>query len=264
MKGLWNGTITTDNHDAHAKYIISIEEHKDGIISGKALLYKPNLFAHVYGVQQFYGVIDKGLITINDIQILDVRTPSQNFHLCFKLSKLQYQKSEGLDILTGSWNSNTLNCLPGKIHLSRVIGEKDTAKIPPYVLNAIKGHGSEPLFNKTTLSNPLVLEVSNRVLHLELRDYLKEDDDTVSIYLNRQPYFRNLKIQKKPRKLILVLNRDLAVNEIIMYANNLGKIPPNTSNLVIYDGKATHKLLIQSSLQKSVAIYLKYKPDKMH
>ena len=57
LKGLWNGHITTNGHNASANYIISIEEQKDGIISGKALLYKPNIYAEAFGLQQFFGTI---------------------------------------------------------------------------------------------------------------------------------------------------------------------------------------------------------------
>jgi hypothetical protein len=260
LKGLWNGVITTDNYNAHARYMISIEEHKDGIVSGRALLYKPNLFSHAFGLQQFYGTIENGVIIINDIQILDQRMPSDPYYLCFKLSKLNYNKSDSLESLSGDWTSATTNCLPGKVFLTRFNEKKNTTKVPDYVLNAIKRDGNTPAFKKTKLSPPLVFEVKSSFLRLQLQDYLKEDNDTVSVYLNRQLVIKNLRIKKKPQKFVLLLDRDLPVNEIIMYANNLGQVPPNTSNLMLYDGTATHKVLIESTLQKSVAIYLKYTP----
>lgn len=260
LRGLWNGTISTDNHDSHAKYMINIEEHTNGIVSGKALVYKPNIYSHAFGLQQFYGKIEKNSITINDIQILDEKRPSSSFHLCFKLSKLNYNTTGERETLSGSWSSKTTNCLPGKIQLFRFDEKKETDQIPPYVLKAIKRNGAGPNFRKTSLSSPVALEVSSSVIRMELKDYLKEDNDTVSIYLNRQPLFSNLNIKKKPYKFVVWLNRELVVNELIMYANNLGLIPPNTSYLLISDGEKTHKLLIQSSLEKSAAIYLKYKP----
>lgn len=56
------------------------------------------------------------------------------------------------------------------------------------------------------------------------------------------------------------MNPDIELNEIILFAENLGKIPPNTSQLIIIDGTNTYRLIIESDLQKSAAIYLKYKP----
>ena len=259
LKGLWNGYITTDNHDARAGYLLSIEEHNGGIVSGKALLYKPNLFAHAYGLQQFYGFIGNNTITINDVQILDEILPSSRFHLCFKLSKLYHNVNKDSESLEGDWSSNTINCLPGKIILFRVDQSQQEATIPPHVLRALKTKDIKPVFKNTSLATPIVLEVNRNILELELRDYLKEDSDSVTVYLNRKAILSNLKISKKPYKFNIVLNRQLAVNELILYANNLGDIPPNTSFLTIKDGEKNHKLLIESSLQKSVAIYIKRK-----
>ena len=36
-------------------------------------------------------------------------------------------------------------------------------------------------------------------------------------------------------------------NELIMYAENLGSIPPNTALMIIYDGTKRHEVNISSS-----------------
>lgn len=258
IKGLWNGYITTDDHDARASYIISIEEQKDGIISGKALLYKPNIFAEAFGLQQFFGTIDHNHITITDVIILDERIPASRYFLCFKLSSLTFNKNDTLESLTGNWRSNASTCLPGRIFLTRYYNSpvKGTDKVPDYVLTAIRGSGDKPMFKNTELST-IVLDVKSNNLELELRDYMKTDNDTVSIFLNRRLIINRLNISKKPYKFNIRLSRNLASNELILYANNIGLIPPNTSLLIISDGEKKHRLLIESTLQKSVAIYLK-------
>jgi hypothetical protein len=259
LKGLWNGYITTDGHEHKAGYIINIQEHKDGIVSGKALLYKPNLYSEAYGLQQFIGKIEKNIIIISDIQILDERLPTNDFFLCFKLSHLNYSAENGNESLKGTWNSNMVNCMPGAISLSRYI-ENDDNLVPSYVLRALKAKGTEASFKSTTLSAPISINIKNPIIDIELRDYLKVDNDTVSIYLNRRLILNRINVTKKPYKFTLRINRNIAVNEIILYANNLGAIPPNTSLLSINDGTQRHKILIESSLQKSVALYLNYKP----
>lgn len=258
LKGLWNGYITTNEHNASANYIISIEEQKDGIISGKALLYKPNIYAEAFGLQQFFGTIENNQITITDVIILDERIPSSRFFLCFKLSKLLYGKIDTVESLQGNWRSNSATCLPGKIYLTRYFenSANQKEKVPPYVLNAVKSKDNKPLFKNTELS-PVVLNVNSNSLNVEIKDYMKTDNDTVSIYLNRKLILNKLNISKKPFKFTIRLNKILASNELILYANNIGHIPPNTSLLIISDGEKKHRLLIESTLQKSVAIYLK-------
>ncbi len=260
LKGMWNGYITTDGYEHKAGYIINIEEHKDGIISGKALLYKPNLYSEAYGLQQFIGKIEKNIITISDIQILDERLPTNDFFLCFKLSHLNYSNESEHESLKGSWNSSMVSCMPGAIYLSRYI-ENDHQPVPPYVLRALKAKGTEASFKNTALSAPISINIKKPIIDIELRDYLKVDNDTVSIYLNRRLILNRINVTKKPFKFTIRINRNIAVNEIILYANNLGTIPPNTSLLSINDGLQRHKILIESTLQKSVALYLNYKPQ---
>ena len=36
-------------------------------------------------------------------------------------------------------------------------------------------------------------------------------------------------------------------NELIMYAENLGSIPPNTALMIVYDGEKRHEINISSS-----------------
>jgi hypothetical protein len=259
LKGTWNGYITTDNFDHQAGYIIKIEEQKDGVITGKGLLYRPNLYSQAYGLQQFIGTFSKDHLTISDIQILDEKLPTNDYVLCFKLSKLSYSKDKK-ELLTGSWDSRTTNCLPGKIELSRYDENDPNHKVPPYVLTALN-KGPQTSFNNTSISNPLILDIGKPLLELELKDYLKNDNDTISVYLNRKLVLDRINITKRPLKAVVRLNRSLALNEIILTANNLGHIPPNTSMLTISDGEKKHKLLIESTLQKSVALYLKLSPN---
>ena len=261
FKGIWSGNITTDGLDAKAGFIMSIEEHKDDIVSGKALLYKPNLFADAYGLIQFIGLIKDGRLRLNELVILDEKRGHKDYYLCIKNSLLEYKKSDSIESLSGTWNSNTLDCLPGQIFLKRLDLVNGKTYIPPYVLKAIRGKNQQPTFRNTQLAAPIIMNVQKKVLDIEIKDYLKEDNDTVSIYLNRKEILPNFSVKKKGMKFKLHLDKNLELNELIIVAENLGKVPPNTSQLIIFDGINTHNLLIESDLQKSAALYLRYKPE---
>jgi hypothetical protein len=258
LKGIWTGYITADNYNARANYIINIEDHSpNGVLSGKALIYKPNLFAEAYGLQQFFGSIDlQRAIKVSDTHILDVHSPPEYF-LCFKLSSLQYTKTDTIERLTGKWNSNDMNCFPGSIHLTRYNSSKD--KVPPYILKEIQKEIPLPKFKNTDLSSPRFITVKSRYVDVELKDYLKTDNDTVSVYFNRKLILNKIRIEKKPHKFTITLKKGVLLNEMILYANNLGKEPPNTSMLIIDDGETKQEISIVSTLQKSNVIYFSYK-----
>jgi hypothetical protein len=97
---------------------------------------------------------------------------------------------------------------------------------------------------------------------VNVKDYLKEDNDTVSIFINREPWVKNFNIEKKPLKLSFDLHQNFDLVEIIVYANNLGLIPPNTCKLEVNDGERTQTILIESTLQKSAVLYLRKIPKE--
>ena len=47
--------------------------------------------------------------------------------------------------------------------------------------------------------------------------------------------------------------------KLIMYAENLGSIPPNTGLLIIQDGDDRHEIRFEGDLQKNSAIILRRK-----
>jgi hypothetical protein len=48
-------------------------------------------------------------------------------------------------------------------------------------------------------------------------------------------------------------------NELSMFAENLGMIPPNTAALIVRDGQKEYQLLLQSDFSKSATLKLKVK-----
>jgi len=57
----------------------------------------------------------------------------------------------------------------------------------------------------------------------------------------------------------LHLDTTLEVNEISMFAENLGKYPPNTALMVITDGKNRYEVFMSSSLSENATIRIQRK-----
>lgn len=88
---------------------------------------------------------------------------------------------------------------------------------------------------------------SNRVM-MHFRDSKKYDGDTLSFYLNGElilemealePDFKSIQLKLKPGK-----------NELVLYAHNLGKIPPNTVDIKIEVGRKSEDIILESDLIK--------------
>ncbi len=105
------------------------------------------------------------------------------------------------------------------------------------------------------------IEVESDSLKVSLYDNGEIDGDMISIFYNRVLILNNQKLTHKSIKLDLVLDSLKAVNEISMFAENLGLIPPNTALMIIEDGKNKYEVRLSSSLEKNGSIKIKRKSN---
>jgi len=103
------------------------------------------------------------------------------------------------------------------------------------------------------------LEIVNSSLRLELYDNGAIDYDSVSLFLNNQLILPKTMLTHKAIRLTIQLDPNLEFNELSMFAENLGMIPPNTAALIVYDGKIRYETLLTSDLSKSATLKLKRK-----
>lgn len=268
LKGIWIGYLDTDVRNITAlevNYVLHIKDQDQNIVNGKAYLFRDNPL-RAEGILDFIGIVNNNTLNINELKILHSKIPSDSTRfLCIKQLKLRLSKENGTENLTGTFTGageNLIQCFPGNAYLQRFnsINQKN---IPPEILSKILLDGRDPnVFLQTKLARPIVLEVQNNVIQLEIKDYLKEDGDIISVYHNRRPFIRNQTILNKSSFHTLRLNRSMELQEIIMYAENLGRIPPNTSNLIVYDGNKAHEVIIRSSKEVSAVVYLRYLPEE--
>ena len=107
------------------------------------------------------------------------------------------------------------------------------------------------------------VEIENDSLSLTLYDNGEIDGDTVSILLNGKVIMPMQGLTAKGITKTIYLTPEMGDSiSLIMYAENLGSIPPNTGLLIVYDGNVRHEIRFSGDLQKNSAIILKRK--KLH
>ena len=72
----------------------------------------------------------------------------------------------------------------------------------------------------------------------------------------------NKRLTTKAISLTLNVENDNSINELTMYAENLGTIPPNTALMIITDGPNRYEVRITSDLEKSGVIRFVHKSPK--
>ena len=107
-----------------------------------------------------------------------------------------------------------------------------------------------------TRENALVrrIETEASEIKIELYDNGDIDGDTISIYHNNALIRSHLRLSHKPITVSISVNPDQPHHEIVMVAENLGSIPPNTSVMIITTVNNRYEVLISSSEQKNAKV----------
>jgi hypothetical protein len=96
-------------------------------------------------------------------------------------------------------------------------------------------------------------------LRLSLYDNGEVDGDTVTVVLNGQPIISRAGLTAKGMTMSISTSNLRDSSELIMYAENLGRIPPNTGLLIVQDGIDRYQIRFSGDLQNNSAIILRRK-----
>ena len=103
------------------------------------------------------------------------------------------------------------------------------------------------------------LEVESDSVRLSFYDNGDIDGDSISVFVNSQIILTHQELAAKAFNVYLHLDSTRDVNEVSMFAENLGRIPPNTALMVLTDGKNRYEVFMSSSLTENATIRLRKK-----
>jgi hypothetical protein len=107
-----------------------------------------------------------------------------------------------------------------------------------------------------------VLVVTDPEVTVKIFDNGEIDDDTISVYLNNKLVLSNKRLTANPIVLKFKMDEDNSEQELIMVAENLGRIPPNTSVMKVESGDQNFRVSITSTEQKNAVVRFKYQKPK--
>ncbi|GAB4091385.1 hypothetical protein [Flaviaesturariibacter terrae] len=83
------------------------------------------------------------------------------------------------------------------------------------------------------------------------------DGDSISVFFNQKLLTFNRMLSTHAIHFYLGLDSTKEYNEISMFANNLGRYPPNTALMTVWDGKQRHEIRLSSDLNANASVRLK-------
>ena len=149
-----------------------------------------------------------------------------------------------------------------KVETAQVIKpKKDSAsKVTFSVAQNQKIIAATPLVLKTR-ENALVRKIETEAgeIKMDIYDNGDIDGDTISIYHNNKLIRSHMRLSQKPISVTIGVSPSESHHEIIMVAENLGSIPPNTSVMIITAPGKRYEVFISSSEQKNAKVVFELK-----
>lgn len=111
-----------------------------------------------------------------------------------------------------------------------------------------------------TRTNELMksLVVHDPDVTVKLYDNGEIDDDTISVFFDNKLVLSKKKLTASPLTVKLKMDEQDSNHELVMVAENLGRIPPNTSLMIVEAGEQRFEVRITSNEQKNAMVRFRY------
>jgi hypothetical protein len=101
------------------------------------------------------------------------------------------------------------------------------------------------------------LEIGSDSIRVSLYDNGEIDGDTVTVFLNGKPVIVHQELTARAVNIYLTLDNSKDVNEVSLFAENLGKIPPNTALMVVTDGISRFEVFLSSTYTQNATVRIR-------
>lgn len=122
-------------------------------------------------------------------------------------------------------------------------------------------HGAAELEKRVTKSDQSFYFESDSLL-LTLYDNGEVDGDTVTVLMNGNVIFSKVGLTTKANSKTIYITSDMDSVKLVMYAENLGEIPPNTGLMIVNDGEKRYDVRFSADLKTNAAIVLRRKKNE--
>lgn len=262
LSGIWKGTLTQGPGGCYPQYFIELQiRFSDNQVFGNTYDYYDT---GKYVKLSFTGRYDPQThrMVLMETKIIQHRIPADCVP-CIKTYDLLYSKNGGEETLSGDWQGHIagkqIACPPGKITLKKT----SRSDFP----TDIEQSDSLALIQESLHLEPRTKELVKKIIvdageiKIQLYDNAEIDDDSITVFVNGKLLLYRQRLTEKP--LTIGFNAQPGTEyELLMYADNLGTIPPNTALMVVTAGKKKFELFLSSTEQKTAAVKFVYKrPD---
>jgi hypothetical protein len=258
--GIWKGTLTQGPGGCYPNYFLELQINVIGDrITGKAYDYYDKAHYVKMSFTGRYNAQTHRLVLIED-RVLEAEIPA-DCQPCVKTYDLNYSRNGAIEELNGDWkgiySDKRLICPPGKIRLQKAATSDFPAEIEQN--DTLAGLQSTLHLQPREKEVVKTLTVKSSQIKVELYDNAEIDHDTVTVLINNKVLLFRQMLTDHPLTIHFTANAGLPY-DLVMYADNLGDIPPNTALMMITAGDQKFEVFLSSTETKSAAVRVVYRP----
>jgi hypothetical protein len=203
-----------------------------------------------------FVTIDKYKYTCPELRAnftLDTETANQDSLLRNTTTGRKFWKPQQEDLVIS--NPTTEN----KAVTATAIIVRDTISLKPAEVNETINSNLLGQFESRKNIYNQELEIDGDSIRVSFYDNGDVDNDTVSVLLNKVPVLVKQELTARALTIYIALDDKRPVHEIGMFAENVGKYPPNTALMVVTDGVHRYEMYLSSSLTQNSIVRLRKK-----
>ncbi len=283
LTGYWQGQFRTDqrlNGRSQSFFMNMVLKQTGKKVEGRfgnAPLDFPNSPQVVYEISGIIGKKDKIPTRLRREQVLYTRLWDEVADFFLELDDIRYLKNDTMEMLYGNWMANGLPPLrsdgaAGSFWVKKLTRKDSLQKSPiaadsiiPFHSNEIDITKPDALLIPEQMAKRKNIEegniiVNTRNITLQVYDNGIVDGDSVSIFLNGVLLLSHRQLSEKPIVINIDLAENVSRNELILFAENMGTVPPNTALIVVTAGDKRYELFSKASLEENAVLIFEYKP----
>jgi hypothetical protein len=255
LTGQWTGSATADGQ-IH-KLVLSITE-ADSSFAGVLHWYTPETrtIRHIVVSGRFYAR-DSTLTLREDSGVAsnsaEVSRPPGGFYML-----IYYRTAGRRDRLEGEWHMG--DEFIGRYNLTIRLEKKAPPFIPLPVIKPV--HKSDTLDTKRypilhgreSVVVARIPVTGTDTARIELYDNGEIDGDSVSLFVNNALFAQHVLLAAQPKVLLVPIDKSRPVNTLLLVAENLGRLPPNTALMVVTVHGKTYNLFLSTDYKTNASI----------
>jgi hypothetical protein len=292
--GLYSGTLVNDSTKKIQNYELALNEYKDKIWGYSYSTFVAN-DTFYYSIKKVKGSRESGNLLIEDEKMLMNNFPEAAAKKVKQTNTIRLANVDTLENIDGTWSTNQTRIyysLKGSMVMKRtkdssqsalvshlkeldlieepvvkkvkvktadvkVKAKVSTEKIKP-AAPAVQPQATILAYNQRSTKALQSLEIDADSLLLSFYDNGVVDGDSISVYMDGQLIIPPSKLMGKAIKKMIYLNNK-AEFRLLLVAENLGSIPPNTGLMIIHEGGTEHQLHFSADLEANAEVIIRKK-----